>query len=333
LEQEHVSCLIRRTLRLESVFWLALALAVPSWALAAQSAHGAATQTRLGVETRDQGGRTQAALEVSVTGDDGRAAAGAVVIDDGGEQLAGGVLDAEGRAKLALDLAPGDHSLRAVYQGDSTHRSSASEAEAVHADAGPTPDFSISVAPASISLPLGQTGSVIASIKPVDNTALTAPMFVTLSCSGLPDQASCTFTPENIEILPTSCADPNAASCALRSTMVLETQLGSGRLERPRLGHGGNAVSWALVFPGALLLLGLARRRRNWLGKAAVLLLLGLVTTIGATACNARYDYYNHGPPPIPPTPAGTYTLTVTAQSNNGITATTHSTTMVLTVQ
>jgi hypothetical protein len=54
---------------------------------------------------------------------------------------------------------------------------------------------------------------------------------------------------------------------------------------------------------------------------------------LGATACNARYDYYNHGPPIPPPTPAGTYTVTVTAQSSNGVTAITNSTTLALTVQ
>ena len=57
------------------------------------------------------------------------------------------------------------------------------------------------------------------------------------------------------------------------------------------------------------------------------------VTMLGATACNARYDYYNHGPPTPPATPAGTYTVKVTAQSSNGVTAITNSTTLALTVQ
>jgi len=40
----------------------------------------------------------------------------------------------------------------------------------------------------------------------------------------------------------------------------------------------------------------------------------------------------NHGPPANPATPAGTYTVTVTAQANNGVIATTHTTTFVLVV-
>jgi hypothetical protein len=54
---------------------------------------------------------------------------------------------------------------------------------------------------------------------------------------------------------------------------------------------------------------------------------------LGATACNARYDYFNHGPPPNPATPAGTYTIDVSAQSSNGVTAITNTTTLALTVK
>ena len=61
--------------------------------------------------------------------------------------------------------------------------------------------------------------------------------------------------------------------------------------------------------------------------------MLAMVTTLGTTACNPHYYYYNHGPPTNPGTPAGNYTVTVTAQSSNGITAITHSTTLAMTVK
>jgi hypothetical protein len=61
--------------------------------------------------------------------------------------------------------------------------------------------------------------------------------------------------------------------------------------------------------------------------------LVGLVTMLGTTACNPRYSYEHHGPPVNPATPAGTYTVSVIGQSSNGVTATTHSTTIALTVQ
>lgn len=305
----------------------------PALALAAEDTATQPTQTTLSAETHDQGGRTKANLEVNVSGEDGLPASGAVVIQDGGRQLAAAALNPSGRAALAVDLAAGDHSLRAVYLGDAAHLGSKSQPASVHAQASTTPDFSISVSPATLSLPLGQSGSVTASIKPENNAALASPMFVTLSCQGLPDESSCTFTPENIEILPTSCPNPSASTCPIKSTMVIETQLGTGALTRPQMLERGNPVNWALLLPGTLGLVGLAWRRRKGLGRLSVLVLLGMVTMLGATACNPRYYYFNHGPPHNPPTPAGTYTLTIAAQSNNGITAITHTTTMVLTVQ
>jgi hypothetical protein len=320
-----------RTLRLEWVAGLAIALAMPSPVLMAESPQS--TQTALTVETHDRAGRTTASLDVTVTGEDGLPATGAVSIEDNGRQSAGTVLNAEGHAQLALDLAAGEHSLRAFYLGDAKHESSESEASAVHAEANSTPDFSVSVSPTTLSLPVGQSGSVTTYIRPENNASLTAPMFVTLSCQGLPDESSCTFTPENIEILASSCPDPSLPTCPLTSTMVVETQLGSGQLFKTASRQSSSRVEFAILLPGGLILLVVGWRRRGWIGKLSMVILLGLITTLGATACNIRYNYFNHGPPHNPSTPAGTYKLTISAQSNNGITAVTHTTTMVLTVQ
>ena len=320
-----------RTLRLEWVVGLAIAFAAPSSALSAETRQ--ATQTAVTIETQDRAGRTTAGLEVTVTGEDGLPAAGDVSIEDNGRPSAGAVLDAKGRAQLSLDMAAGDHSLRAIYLGDSLHRRSTSEASQIHAQASSTPDFSISVSPTTLSLPVGQSGSVKTSIRPENNSSLTAPMFVTLSCQGLPDESSCTFTPENIEILPGSCPDPSSPSCPITSTMVIETQLGTGSLTSSVRRARANAAEWAILIPGGIVLLGLGWRRRDWVGKLSLVVLLGLATTLGTSACNVRYNYFNHGPPHNPPTPAGTYKLTISAQSNNGITAVNPTTTMVLTVQ
>ena len=61
--------------------------------------------------------------------------------------------------------------------------------------------------------------------------------------------------------------------------------------------------------------------------RLSLVALVGLVTTLGTTGCNPRYYYYNHGPPAIRPHARGTYTVTVTGQSSNGITAITNTTT------
>lgn len=324
----HVRGIVCRGLRLELVAALGFALAMPSLPLVAQNAQNLATQTSIRVETRDQGGSTQAVVSVTVAGEDGLPASGAVAISDHSAQLAGAALNAQGQAGIVVTLPAGDHSLRAIYSGDSTHLGSVSQPSAVHALTSTAPSFGISISPGTLSLTPGQTGAIIASVTPVNAAALSAPMFVTLSCSGLPDQASCTFTPENVEILPN-------ATAAVTSTMVIVTQQGSAAAPAFTVHPRSNPVAWALLLPGALGLGSLAwgTRRRRWLNRLSLLALVALVTMLGTTACAPRYAYFNHGPPPNPATPAGSYTIEVTAQSSNGITAITQNTTLALTVQ
>jgi hypothetical protein len=303
------------------------------------------THTTLAVETSEQGGHTQATATVAVTAADGLPASGVVAIEDGDRELAEAVLNDEGAASPVFSLPAGDHNLRAVYAGDASHLSSVSTMSNATAQASSTPSFTLSLAPVAPStLPLtltaGDAGTIAVTVIPEDNAALTSPMFVTLSCSGLPSEASCTFTPESIEILPTtpaSCPSGSLpAACPPVSSMLLQTvEARTSKVVRPMLTRSGrDTVAWAILLPGMLGLGGLAwgARRRRWLQRIALAALIGLVTALGTTACKPTYDYYYHGPVPNPATPNGTYTVTVTAQSTNGVSAITTNTTLVLTV-
>jgi hypothetical protein len=325
LEQVHVRGFNCRSLRLDRFAALGMAMAMP--ALAAASSQ--ATQTRLSAETHDQNGRTQAAMSISVAGEDGLPASGAVTLEDEGKPLAGAALNAEGTAQFTLRLLPGSHALRAIYAGDAAHKASTSDLTAISAQSSGTPSFSLTVSPATLTLTAGQTGTVTALVTPVNASALTAPMFVTLSCSGLPDQSSCTFTPENVEILPN-------ATAAITSSMVITTQsTGTRGFAAPPAHAGSGPVAWAVLLPGAFSLAGLAFavRRRRWLGRVSLVALVGFVAVLSATACAPRYNYFNHGPPYNLPTPAGTYTVTIAAQTSNGVTASTQTVPFALTVQ
>ncbi|KAA6457203.1 Ig-like domain repeat protein [Acidobacteria bacterium AB60] len=320
----HVRRFNCRGVRLDRLAAFLLALAAPAFAANAQ-----ATQTRLSTETHDRNGHTQAALSVAVSGEDGTPGSGNVTIEDAGKPVAGAVLTPDGTAKLNVDLPPGAHDLRAVYAGDLAHSASASDPSPVRALAGSTPDFSVAVNPASMSLAAGQTGTATATVTPLNAAALTAPMFVTLSCSGMPDQSSCAFTPENVEILPN-------ATAPIVSSMVVTTEApGTRGTAISPARSGSRPVSWAVLIPGALALagLGFAARRRRWLSRLSLLAILGFVTVLGTTACSPRYNYFNHGPPYNLPTPAGSYTVTIAAQSSNGVTANTHTITFALTVK
>jgi hypothetical protein len=321
---------LRRGVRLELVAALCVALSVPALGVtsepeAAGSAASLTTQTSILAVTHDLHGHTQVSVTVTVLGEDGLPASGAVSLRDGGHDLAGAALDAKGEAHLTVDLAAGSHALQAAYVGDGSHLKSISEVTRVEAQVSTIPTFTVAVAPTTMSLTPGQSGTVTATITPVNSSNLSAPMFVTLSCSGLPDEAACVFSPENLEILPN-------ATAGVISTMSITTQIGSqsDAMARPV----STPVSLAILLPGVFALGGLAwsARRRAWLQRLSLLGLVALVSILGATACNPRYDYFNHGPPANRETPAGSYTVIVAAQSSNGVTAITNTTDLALTV-
>ena len=333
----------RRALRLEWIVGFSLALALPAFAATAPDV---ASQTTLNVTTSDQSGRTQATATISVVGADGSPASGVVALQDGNNHLSEVQLNSDGQATSVVSLPAGNHSLRALYTGDANHQASISSTSNVTGQASSTPNFALSLAgvpPSTLPLTIvnGSSGTIAVTITPQNNAALSAPMFVTLACSGLPALSSCTFTPASIEILPTtptSCPTGSPASaCPPVSSMLIQTQRQgtTGALTPRPLGRRSIPVSWAVLLPGMLGLGGLAwgLRRRKWLNRLILVALLGLVTTLGTTACNPLYYYYNHGPTVTPSTPTGTFTVTVSGQSNNGVTAITNNTTFVLTVQ
>jgi hypothetical protein len=319
------------------VWVVGLGMALPAAAATTQSI-GTATTLNVVATTS-----TQTTATITVMDASGLPATGAVSLVEGDRVLAETTLNASGQATANVTLPGGGHELRAVYSGDEAHRSSTSPTVEAQVDAGTTPGFAISLTPISpTSFPMvltaGTSGTAQVTITPQNNASLTAPMFVTLSCSGLPNQSSCTFTPESIEILPTtpaSCpANSPASACPPISSMLVQTDTG-GTTGRGAIERTGKPIAWAFLLPGMLGLGGLAwgARRRAWLSRLALVALLGLVGTLGATGCAPLYRYYQHGPGDTPATPAGTYNITVTAQSSNGVSAITTNTTMVLTVQ
>lgn len=334
-----------RGLRLEWVAGLGMALAMLVLPGSAAMAQSARTETTLAVHPGRAAGQAQAT--VTVTEDNGAPASGIVAIEEGRRQLAGVALNASGQANATLDLPAGTHTLQAVFQGGAAQQSSVSRPQAATTSATSTaPDFQVTVTPLqpSSTLTAGSAGNSIVTVTPINNAALTSPMFITLSCSGLPDQSSCTFTPATLEIVgttPASCAAGSpVTACPPTASMVLQTQAPgtaghTSMLGPVQSGHTPSGMTWAFLFPGALGLGGLAwgTRRRRWLSRVLVLAAVGVVTVMGTTACNPQYHYYNNGIPRNQPTPAGNYTVTVTAQSSNGITAITHSTTLAMTVK
>jgi len=281
--------IVCRGLRLELVAGLGIALAMSALSVVAAQAQGAPTITTLTAGA--QSGCTQA-LTVTVTAN-GQPVTGTVAIEDdlnGKEvQLAAVALSPQGTASPTVSLTDGVHSLTAVYAGSATYQGSTSSLVTT-ANVTSSCEFTVSVSPATLTLTAGQSGTVTASVasSPDFTSTLTAPVFVTLSCSGLPDQSACTFTPENVEILPN-------ATAPLTSSMVITTQAASASLAPHQ---GSNSVTWAFLLPGALSLGGLA-----W-GAATCLAEPAFAAGIGGPSCHAGHNGLQRPLRLLPPRPA-----------------------------
>jgi hypothetical protein len=158
----------------------------------------------------------------------------------------------------------------------------------------------------------------------------TTPGFITLSCSGLPEQSSCVFSPAEVEIAPGQYE-------GVTSNFTLQTQASGTARTRPPAGRRRRSgpMVWALLLPGLLGMGGLAWRvlRQLWTSRLVLLALIALMTVLGTTGCNPLYHYKHDAPPVNDPTPAGTYKIFITAQSSNGVSANVNSTTFSFTVQ
>lgn len=332
-----------RVLRLEWVAVLAVAMASPALMAAPLGALTAiSVQTGQSSSQSNPSGAVCSLTTVTVTVTGGSTApTGTVTIYDGvtspvaiGSQMLS-PSGTNGVASFTFALSAATHTLTAGYSGDSTYSSSISAASSTTISSQCSASFAVTVSSMSPSntLTAGQQGTATVTITPLPSfidSMGNAPAFITVSCSGLPQQASCSFTPENLEIVPGQ--DEGVASDMVLTTQAKGTK---GAAALTPIGHRSSPIAWAFLLPGMLGLGGLAfgARRRSWLRRLTLVALLGLITTLGTTACSPLYNYYNHGPPVNIPTPSGTYTVYVTGQSSNGVAAITNSTTISLTVK
>jgi hypothetical protein len=202
-------------------------------------------------------------------------------------------------------LTVGPHSITASYSGDAVYSSSNSVAVTVTVVNPTPPDYSVNIPNGSATITAGQSANYTISITPQGGFAGT----VNFACTGLPAASSCGFNPSTLT--------PNGSPAS--TTLTIGTTARSVASARP---FSGNTLAAVLSF-GLIGIVFLSRSRR----KRGVWVLLGaMLTALAIVSCGGG------GPPPPPPvtgTPAGTFSVTVTATSG----ATIHSSTITLTVQ
>ena len=285
------------------------------------------TYTALSPATKDASGHS--VVTATVTDDTGQPVSGAVslvdVVNSQTVWLSGVALNAQGEATFHVDnLAAGDHALHAEFAGTTQDLASSSKPMTLSTEASTAvPDFTITVSPTTFNVKAGGTAATTITVTPQNGFT----GFISLSCSGLPiDYVTCNNTPANLEI--------NSAT-AQTAVMNIQTTATDSTDALLRRGPGtpmarGNGAYLALL-PGVLGLAWVSRKRRR-LMRGMMLALLAAALMVSATGCSAQYWYYHLGPI-FGGTPTGTYTITVTAQTSNGVTASQHSASVALTVQ
>src|SRR5271156_3730731 len=275
---------------------------------AAVAENATATQTTLTVAADNTGPRTRATLTAHVSG----APSGVVNFRSGQIDLGSALVDSEGKASLQTDLLPaGTHPVVAVYQGQSGYLHSISSSELVQANVSTAAGFTVAATPTSLSTAIGGFVSSNIAVTPVNGFNA----YVTLSCSGLPINTVCTFTPVNVLAACTTSA-AGAQTCS-PGTSVLQIQTQTPSPNPTASNNHPGMQQYAFVLP---VLFGLASlgagKRRGWRNLALGMLVFAGV--MGMTSCAQRYRYLNHGPPDNGGTPIGSYTVSVQASSSTG---------------
>jgi len=200
----------------------------------------------------------------------------------------------------------------AAYSGDSTYAAAKSSNVTITVNGN---DFSLSV-PSSLMATRGIVAQTVVTIGAQSgyNGTIT---FSNASCSGLPSEASCAFSPASVT---------GSGTTALSISTTVPHARGT---QQANASHGSMGSWWALSGGGlfsCVLLLGVPKKRR-WGGLLSVIFFAVLIMSVscggGSTGSGGGGGITDPG------TPTGNYTVTVNATDGTH----THSTTFSLTVQ
>lgn len=235
---------------------------------------------------------------------------------DGQTQIGVAAVGTDGQTSTftTSSLAFGTHSITAVYSGNSEVQGSTSNAlsQSIPYFVG---DFSIQATPPAATITAGQSAAYQVTIA--TSGGFSAPM--AFSCAGLPALTTCTFTPTT---LPTG-----QGQVALK---IQTTKTGTSAMNlRPHFEEG------AAILAGILLCMLPTGLWRNRFTKIVTLAVVGLavLSTASCGGGGAGGGGGSGGSGGGSSTPAGSYTVTITAVTTEPSQNISHSTTVTLTVQ
>lgn len=219
---------------------------------------------------------------------------GTVTFMDGTTLLGSSTL-ADGEANVDISqLMVGTHSITFQYSGDANFQPN-TVSNTISVTTAPAPDFTISSSASALNITPGQNGTVKLTIAA--NAGLSGT--VDFACTGLPAESTCTFSPASLTVTPGQSGNV---------TMTIATASSSSAMMQLPLGI---TATKALASFGFLFAIPLYSRRRLRLWTLMGLMMLGLSSLSGCGGSNSSM-----GTQPNTGSPAGTYSVTVTATSS-----------------
>ncbi len=219
-----------------------------------------------------------------------------------------------GQAQITTTaLTAGDYTVSAVYNGDTNYSGSSGS---VPVQVSPGPDFSITFAPATVTVASpGASASTMVTVTGTNgfNTAIN---FATATVSGLPSETNFSFSPTSV---PVGGSSKLTITTTHASQLVPAHRPSPGPLGRPGLPtakHFSERLALhpfgLLVFLLASMLLATQFRRRSirWLAPALLLALLVVNAACGGGGSTTTTPPVNPGTPMVQNQPV---TVTVTS--------------------
>ena len=242
----------------------------------------------------------QITLKATVSGD---SPTGSVSFSAGSTSLGTATLTS-GVATLQTSFAAaGSYSVTATYKGDQNNAASTSSVATIVIAA---PDFTISATPASGTITPGQTATYTFTVSPVGGYAGT----VSFSCGTLPAQAACSFSPASVTPSGGSPASTTMTITTATSSAMLNPERRSSPSLTPWFPAGGLALAGVIGLAFAPKRIWRSNQELRGLCWALLLASLSLL----ASGCGGG----GNNSPSNPGTPAGSYTVSVTASSSAG---------------
>jgi hypothetical protein len=196
--------------------------------------------------------------------------------------------------------------------------------------AGSGPDFSLAASGsgATATVKAGQTATYTISLAPGGGFNQS----VTLTCSGAPAKSTCSVSPSTISLSGTS----TTTAMVTVSTTASSQGLPPAGVDTQRRIY--QPMPFALVLLGASVIMAFYLRRKDqrvrWVPALAIAILVCIAMTV--TSCGGGSSGGTQpagGSDGSTGTPAGSYTITVSASATSGSTTLTHTTQLTLVVQ